>query len=106
MLFFFTVPPKILPFSFGEETFNAGHPVTVACAIIDGDKPMSVFWTFHGSNISQENDIVTLPLGDSGSILTIRSVRAEHAGNYTCIAMNSAGLATQSSFLRVTGKEN
>lgn len=92
-----------MPFTFGEESLNVGDPVTVTCAVIGGDKPMTVLWTFQGSNVSQDIGISTVPLGDSGSILTIGSVRAGHAGNYTCLVRNQAGMISQTSLLRVTG---
>ncbi|XP_063221339.1 cell adhesion molecule Dscam2 isoform X2 [Bacillus rossius redtenbacheri] len=96
------VPPKILPFSFGDGPLNAGQSMTVTCAVIDGDKPMSVWWTLNDVNISRAMPGVTMmPIGDAGSLLTLRPVRSEHAGNYTCIISNAGGEAFHTSQLRV-----
>lgn len=76
----------------------------VTCAVVGGDTPMTASWTFGGHNISLENSgILTIPLGDVGSILTISSVRFNHAGNYTCTFTNDAGSASQSAILMVNG---
>jgi len=37
------------------------------------------------------------------SVLSIESVRARHAGNYSCVATNNAGAITQSAMLAVNG---
>jgi len=96
---FILVPPKILPFTFGEFPLSAGQPMTVTCAVIGGDKPMSVVWALS----DDASGVITVPLSDAGSILTISSVQSHHAGNYTCSVSNAAGLASYSAELRVNG---
>nr|CAD7199658.1 unnamed protein product [Timema douglasi] len=96
------VPPKILPFTFGDTPLNAGQPMTVTCAVIGGDRPMSTWWTLNGLNVTRDvPGITVVPLGDAGSLLTLGSVSSGHAGNYTCTISNSGGLASHSSQLRV-----
>jgi hypothetical protein len=92
------VPPKILPFTFGEFPLSAGQPMTVTCAVVGGDRPMSVLWS-----VSDVTGMTIVPLGDAGAILTISSVQSHHAGNYTCRVSNAAGLASYSAELRVNG---
>ncbi|KAJ8895525.1 hypothetical protein PR048_000861 [Dryococelus australis] len=76
--------------------------MTVTCAVIDGDKPMSVWWTLNDVNVSRAMPGITMvPLGDAGSLLTLSPVRFEHAGNYTCFISNAGGVTFHTSQLRV-----
>lgn len=97
------MPPEILPFSFGEKSRNAGQSVSISCAVVDGDKPITVLWTLNNVKVSPLMGITTVSLGNSGSILTIPAVTYEHIGTFTCVAENAAGIATFSSQLSVTG---
>ncbi|XP_025152791.1 Down syndrome cell adhesion molecule-like protein Dscam2 isoform X41 [Harpegnathos saltator] len=85
------VIPKLLPFSFGEEPLNSGQVVTVPCAVVEGDAPLTLRWTLNGHAISPHFGISIVDLGGRGAILSIGSVQATHAGTYTCIAENLAG---------------
>lgn len=97
------VPPKLLPFSFGEEPLNSGQVVTVPCAVIEGDAPLKLRWTLNGHGISPHSGIAILDLGGRGAILSIGSVKASHAGSYNCIAENLAGRHELSADLIVNG---
>ncbi|XP_014598817.1 PREDICTED: Down syndrome cell adhesion molecule-like protein Dscam2 isoform X31 [Polistes canadensis] len=105
------VAPQIGPFSFGDEAANAGEMATVQCAVIKGDLPVDIVWSLNGQPIdvsgAQTNqnydrqDIIVNRSNKRASTLTIDSVAARHAGEYSCTASNAAGSATHSSVLTV-----
>lgn len=109
----FTVAPQIGPFSFGDEAANAGEMATVQCAVIKGDLPVDIVWSLNGQLIdvmdAQTNqnydrqDIIVSRSNKRASTLTIDSVAARHAGEYSCTASNAAGSATHTSVLSVNG---
>lgn len=76
----------------------------VPCSIIDGDRPITLRWLFNEFNLSaRESGVTIMPIGDSSSVLSIPSVEAHHAGNYTCMASNIVGKDAYSSTLIVNG---
>ncbi|XP_023247278.1 Down syndrome cell adhesion molecule-like protein Dscam2 [Copidosoma floridanum] len=85
------VPPKLLPFSLGDGPLNSNQVITVPCAVIEGDQPLLLKWTFNGHSISPHSGISVLDLGERGAILSIGSVQASHAGTYTCTVSNPGG---------------
>ncbi|XP_035731484.1 Down syndrome cell adhesion molecule-like protein Dscam2 isoform X11 [Vespa mandarinia] len=105
------VAPQIGPFSFGDEAANAGEMATVQCAVIKGDLPVDIIWSLNGQLIdvmdAQTNqnydrqDIIVSRSNKRASTLTIDSVAARHAGEYSCTASNAAGSATHTSVLSV-----
>ena len=98
------VAPQLMPFSFGEGSLTSGQPVTVQCSIVDGDLPMTIRWMFHGRELSSQMGISTFRLNPRVSLLSIDSVAAGHAGDYTCTAQNAAGQANHTASLFVNGK--
>lgn len=105
--------PQLAPFTFGDEAANAGEMATVQCAVIKGDLPVRIAWSLNGRRIdagraSAEQshdtpDIVVTRSSKRISTLTIDSVAARHAGEYSCTATNEAGSATHVSVLSVNG---
>lgn len=93
----------MLPLSFGADILDEGGFAQLSCIVTKGDKPLSISWTFHGSNITHDLDILTTPIGDRGSMLVISSVAHKHRGNYTCSASNRAGVMYSTVELRVNG---
>lgn len=98
------------PFTFGDEAANAGEMATVQCAVIKGDLPVRIAWSLNGRriDIGREGhrdipDIVVTRSSKRISTLTIDSVAARHAGEYSCTATNEAGSATHVSILSVNG---
>ncbi|XP_040165887.1 Down syndrome cell adhesion molecule-like protein Dscam2 isoform X36 [Anopheles arabiensis] len=83
------VPPKIVPFSFGDETMNSGDSGSVQCNVLSGDFPLSIRWYFNGYLIDDHTVTIT-SIGKRLSVLNIDSVHGRHAGNYTCEAQNKA----------------
>ncbi|KAJ8982888.1 hypothetical protein NQ317_004318 [Molorchus minor] len=93
------VLPKIHPFTFGDEPSFMGETVSVQCTISTGDQPVKFSWMCNGQPISREINIASF--GKKVSVLNIDSISEEHAGNYTCIAANKAGLTTYTAELTV-----
>lgn len=102
---FFKAPPHITSFTFGEESIPEGETASVQCFVQKGDLPLEINWLHNGDPINNENQIgVTFSkLSSRISTLNIESVRAEHRGNYTCMAVNKAGKSEYVSELHVDG---
>lgn len=101
----FPVAPQILPFAFGDEAASWGELVSVTCSVAKGDQPLEISWAFNGTPIGSHHgsDVVIGSTNKKNSVLTIESVAASHAGEYTCSASNRAGATTHSSRLTVNG---
>lgn len=100
----FLVHPQLLPLDFGEESFNAGDPVSLTCSLHKGDLPINLSWLHNNISIGYKEGIIISKVGQRNSMMTIDSVSYEHGGIYTCIAENKAGIATSSAKLNVNGK--
>lgn len=77
---------------------------TLNCAVIKGDTPIEIFWKFNNRKISSNDGVLITRSGQRISVLSIESVRSRHAGNYTCVGKNPAGIMEYSSELKVNGK--
>uniref|UniRef100_T1III8 Down syndrome cell adhesion molecule-like protein Dscam2 n=1 Tax=Strigamia maritima TaxID=126957 RepID=T1III8_STRMM len=86
----YTIAPKITPFSFPENGLTEGVLARVSCVVYQGDLPIVINWLRNGKILSSNENIITKSIDDYSSILTIENVQRHHAGNYTCIARNSA----------------
>jgi uncharacterized protein YigE (DUF2233 family) len=66
---------------------------------------MKIHWTLNDNQITSKTHegIVISKTGKMISVLSIESVNAHHAGNYTCIASNQAGISHLSTRLSVNG---
>ncbi|XP_043494287.1 Down syndrome cell adhesion molecule-like protein Dscam2 isoform X34 [Polistes fuscatus] len=97
------VAPQIIPFDFGDEPANWGELVSVTCSITKGDQPLDISWAFNGTPIdtSRGSDVVIGSTNRKNSVLTIESVAARHAGEYTCSASNRAGATSHTALLTV-----
>lgn len=95
-----------MPFNFGEETINSGDPASLTCLVHKGDLPVKIIW-FHNNkslDLNGYNLGISVNLnGKKASMLTIDSVNEEHSGNYSCVAVNSAGMDRYSAMLNVNG---
>lgn len=99
----FQVPPKLAPFSFGDEALSYGDTISITCTISGGDLPVTVEWRLNGSPLESYLEIQTETRGKRINNLVIDLVSAKHAGNYTCFAKNAAGVAEHTSELVVNG---
>lgn len=101
----FLVAPQIAPFSIGDEPANWGEQVSAICSIVKGDSPIDIQWSLNGEPITARThpDITIQKTGKKTSLLTIDSVTAHHAGEYSCVASNLVGSVTRSAVLSVNG---
>ncbi|XP_076126836.1 hemicentin-1 [Alosa pseudoharengus] len=81
------------------QSFTLGSEVTLSCSA-SGSPPPKLFWS-HGNIFISRNHRMTV--SERGT-LTIRHAIAEDAGNYTCLATNEAGTASQSTYLTFAEK--
>jgi Immunoglobulin I-set domain/Immunoglobulin domain len=98
-----SVLPQIVPFSFGDETTNAGDIASVTCTVVKGDTPIAIIWLFNGTEIVSNDEITISKVGKKISMLSIESARADHVGDYACVAKNAAGATNISSYLYING---
>lgn len=92
-----------MPFDFGEGSINTDDMTSLQCTVSKGDLPIKIFWTLNGKPVDSIRGIAMNKVNRRISTLSIDSVEALHAGNYTCIAKNKAGIATHSSILNING---
>lgn len=64
---------------------------------------MSVEWKWNGLPLESYLEIQTEKRGKRINNLIIDLVSAKHAGNYTCLASNAAGVAEHTAELIVNG---
>ena len=79
---------------------NAGAFANLQCIVSSGDTPITISWSFPGHQ-HESYGISTVKVAERVSLLTINEVRAEHAGNYTCIAKNQAGSVSRTAELLI-----
>lgn len=82
---------------------NYDETISVTCTVSGGDLPIFFEWTLNGEEIDSNSDILIEKRGKRISSLMIESLKAKHAGNYTCRAKNVAGIVEHSSRLIVNG---
>ncbi|KAK7075666.1 hypothetical protein SK128_023683 [Halocaridina rubra] len=92
--------PKILPFAFPMEV-EAGELIQVSCTVSRGDDPISLQWFKDNLPIRSSPTFIINNIDSKLSMLLLRSVDAEHSGNYTCVASNPVGREEVSSYLNV-----
>lgn len=88
----------------GDEPANWGDAVTATCTVFKGDFPISIEWSLNGQPIAKNYPDITIS-GTSKrvSVLTIDTVSASHAGEYSCSASNAAGGTSYTASLAVNG---
>lgn len=97
------MPPKIAHFDFGDEPSNFADSASVQCLVTSGDLPVDFVWFANNRPIAEYFGITIAKMGKRNSVLTIDSVSAKHAGNYTCQASNKASTVNFTSELIVNG---
>lgn len=100
---FLIVAPKVLPFSFGTEPQYLGESTTVQCSISTGDMPLKFMWMLNGKPLRNIQGVNIGSFGKKSSVISIDSLDEHHAGNYTCIVKNKAGVSSFRSELIVKG---
>lgn len=99
----FLVAPTILPFEFGDEQFNMGDTISIACSVIKGDLPVNITWLLNNRSVDNYDGIVVNNVNKKLSTLSIDYVTADHVGEFTCKASNKAGADSFSAHLKVNG---
>lgn len=82
---------------------NYDETVSITCTVSGGDLPVDFKWTLNNDPIDSYFDVLIEKRGKRTSSLLIESLKAHHAGNYTCKAQNAAGIVEYSSTLIVNG---
>lgn len=80
-----------------------GDSATVQCSITSGDLPVLFSWMLNGVPVKEEDGITLSNIGKKTSVLSIDSLSEIHAGNYTCLASNKAGIVSYTTELVVKG---
>lgn len=99
-----SVAPQIVPFDFGSDLFiNTGDMTSLQCTVSKGDFPIEISWTLGTSDVGKIEGIAVSQVNKRINTLSIESVEARHAGNYTCTARNPAGTDSFTATLNVNG---
>ena len=82
---------------------SSGEKVSITCNVKKGSPPFKIEWSKDGEAV--QSDEHKKVIGDQeDSMLTIKSTRANDAGNYTCSAKNAFGSGSFSTRLMVQGR--
>ena len=100
--YFFPVPPRLAPVMISKGT-RAGMRAQITCLVQEGDLPITIFWLKDGQRLNTNSVLHISQLNDFSSVLVIERATADHSGNYTCAASNSARTSFSSASLNVTG---
>ncbi|VVC30731.1 Immunoglobulin subtype,Immunoglobulin-like domain,Immunoglobulin-like fold,Immunoglobulin subtype [Cinara cedri] len=95
------VPPKMTPFTFGDDIPEAGETISIQCTISSGDIPVEFAWTFNGKSTSDLANVFVSKNGRRVSALTVESLTEKNVGNYSCLARNKAGESVHTASLYV-----
>lgn len=97
------VLPRIVPFSFEEGPAQTGQSISLTCSVVDGDLPLYINWFLNDKPTEDIAGLSQAKIGRRISVLSIESVEADHAGQYSCRAINKAGQTESSAELKVNG---
>lgn len=95
--------PHIRPFTFQEGPAETGQYATLHCSVTFGDLPLNISWLHNDMEINDSMGISMMMVSKRTSVLTIEFIDDHHAGNYTCVAENHAGIQKYSTELNVYG---
>ncbi|GAB6026403.1 Down syndrome cell adhesion molecule-like protein 1 [Chamberlinius hualienensis] len=96
------VPPKIVPFRFGNLLYE-GASTRVVCGLQEGDLPIHFQWLHNGYPVSDSDSVSIHELDGLSSIFSVGRLNVNHSGNYTCVAKNGAGVTEHVAALHVNG---
>lgn len=92
-----------MPFAFEEGPAQTGQSISLTCSVVDGDMPLQINWFLNEKPAENIMGLTQAKIGKRISVLSIDSVEADHAGQFTCRANNKAGQAEASAELKVNG---
>ncbi|POI32383.1 hypothetical protein CIB84_003865, partial [Bambusicola thoracicus] len=84
-----------------NQTTNIGETIEVSCTV-NGIPPPNITWFKNGETLFEDSGII---LKDGNKTLTIRRVRKEDGGLYTCLACNILGCKKAEAYFSVEGAE-
>jgi hypothetical protein len=96
------VPPKLQKPGNSHQTLTVDQRVSLLCSVVEGDEPVSMLWLKEGEPLAASLGTEVNQVGHD-SILRVNRLAAEHMGNYSCQAANSAGTAAIFFFVQVKG---
>ena len=96
--------PVVSSFTF-ERGLQVGDRVGVACIVGKGDSPISVNWEKDGKPLEELGlpDVSVTTISEISSFLLIARLKADHAGDYTCRAINTWAEHSHKATLNVNG---
>ncbi|OQV13399.1 Down syndrome cell adhesion molecule-like protein Dscam2 [Hypsibius exemplaris] len=98
------IPPRIDPLVIPTDLSPLAR-LRVSCLVSRGDPPILIQWFKDGQSLTPakaaEQDIVIQAIDEYASFLAIASLNVRHAGNYTCLASNSAAQDAKTARLTV-----
>lgn len=95
------VPPVVEPFTF-QTDLVASRRAGVACIVSAGDLPIKINWFKDGRPLDDALG-ATITTTDFMSFLSFQRVSRAHNGNYSCQAVNHAGVSSASALMLVQG---
>lgn len=102
-----TVVPKIDSFHL-PLGIQVGQRLSITCTVIRGDSPFFISWLKNGTPIDSDHhhkDSLSIHhLAEYSSSLLFKAIKAEHQGNYTCLAKNSVGQDSHTQIMNVHGE--
>lgn len=90
------------PFSFSPNLQEGGR-AQVTCSVSSGDLPIHFSWLKDGLQLPPTLQVEEM-MDEFFSILVFKRVTAQHSGQYTCVASNSAATVNHTAQLLVKGK--
>ncbi|ALC40438.1 Dscam, partial [Drosophila busckii] len=94
------VPPKLAPLPLNSPLY-VGDYYQLTCTVVHGDAPFNITWYYNGQSAAQLPGINIMMHSRRSSSLNIESVLGAHAGNYTCLGANGAGVSSAATQLSV-----
>lgn len=75
-----------------------GRDVTLMCVVLLGNPPPTITWYKMGERLTNHDDVA-----NGNGHLSLNDVSVSDEGEYTCVASNAGGNATQTTQLDVHG---
>lgn len=95
-------PPVLHPL-FIPPDLGLGDSLDITCSLKRGSLPVQFNWIV-GNRKASDITGIRINTSERRSVCIIRSIAAEHIGNYTCEASNAEGVVRVATELKVEGK--
>ena len=92
-----TDDPVVQPFSFAKN-LKVGQKTSILC-LASGTEPFQFIWTKNGLAISSAH--INIQGSDVSTTLTLKPIKEEDGGEYTCLVKNPVGSASHSAILSI-----